>query len=238
MQIKLPKVAKAVNAKAHPFPFQIGTQTLEFLQGTVFYVSFTDVATGEFVRIPGALDKMKAIFLERLHTEETYDEAWEQLEKYQEIFKKAAFSNVLISLCSHWDWYLRKLSKFVELGRAHVASPELSASETKELARLGYAPFLRQVELLEKASGCSFDVSEAIRGQLHEMTLVRNLGLHNRWEVDERYLQISKTGGLAVGDLRLIGVDELYAWHRSLIHLISETSKEIALGFIDAPDYP
>jgi len=238
LRIPLPKVTKGIDAKAHPYPIQIGFQTLEFLQGTIFYVSFSDVAAGEFVRTPGAMDRMEAIFLEKLHTKKTYDEAWEYLKKYQEIFKKAAFSNVLISLCSHWDWYLRQLSKFVEFGSAHVGGPVLSKSEMKDLSRIGHAPFLTQVELLEKATGCSFGVSQTEREHMDEMTLVRNLGLHNRWEVDEKYLQTSLTKGLAVGELRLIEVGELHVWHKDLVHLLSQTSLEIAARFAAAPDYP
>jgi hypothetical protein len=239
LRIPLPKVKKSADAKVHPYPFQIGLQTLEFLQGTIFYVSYQDVAAGEFIRTTGALDRMETVFLERLYTKKTYDEAWGYLKKYQEIFKNAAFSNVLISFCSHWDWYLLQLSKFIEFGSAHVGGcPVLSNNERKEFSRISRASFLRQVELLEKATGCSFGVSQVEREHMHEMTLVRNLGLHNRWEIDEKYLQISKTQGLAIGELRPVGVDELYAWHKDLIHLISQTSKGIAIRYVDAPDYP
>lgn len=238
MRIPLPKVTKTADGKGHPYPIQICLQTLEFLQGTLFYVIFQDIAAGEFVRTPGALDRIEAIFLERLHTKKSYEEAWEYLKRYQEIFKKAAFSNVLISFCSHWDWYLRQLSKFIEFSNSHVGGPAPSNSERKELSRIAHAPFLAQVELLEKATGCSFGVSQDERARMHEMTLVRNLGLHNRWEADEKYLQTSATKGLAIGELRLIEVDELHAWHADITRLISQTSLEIAVRYVDAPDYP
>ena len=238
MRIPLPKVTKAADAKGHPYPIQIGYQTLEFLQGTLFYISFQDVAAGEFVRTPGAMDRMEAIFQEQLYNKQTYDEAWRYLKKYQEIFEKAAFSNVLISFCSHWDWYLRQLSKFIEFGNNHVGGPVLSNYERKELSRIGNSPFLRQVELLEKATGCLFGLSQNEREHLQEMSLVRNLGLHNRWEVDEKYLQHSKIQGLSIGELRLVGVDELYAWHADLMRLISQTSMKIAVRYVNAPDYP
>jgi hypothetical protein len=224
--------------KAHPFPFQIGVQTLEFLQGTIFYVSFADIATGEFVRTPGALEHVKALFLQRLYTEQTYDEAWDYLKKYQHIFKKATFSNVLISFCSHWDWYIRQLAAFVGFARNHVESPNLSKAETRDLARIGRISFVRQVESLEKAIGVPFEVSKEIQVQLKEMALVRNLGLHNRWEVDEKYLELTGTKGLALGDLRLVEVDELYDWHGGLMRLITETSKRIAVRYVNAPSYP
>jgi len=238
LKIPLPKVTNVGEPKAHPFPFQIGTQTLEFLQGTIFYVSFVDIAAGEFIRIPGAMEHMEARFLERLYNKETYDQAWEYLRKYQEIFVQTVYSNVLISFCSHWDWYIQRLSSFVEFARMYVSSPKLSKTEKKDFKRIGNIPFLFQIEILEKASGVMFSISQGIRDQLKEMTLVRNLGLHNRWEVDEKYLHLSDTKGLEIGDLRLIEIDELKCWHGGLISLITETAKCIAIRFVDAPDFP
>jgi hypothetical protein len=51
-------------------------------------------------------------------------------------------------------------------------------------------------------------------------------------------LQTSATKGLAIGELRLIEVDELHAWHADITRLISQTSLEIAVRYVDAPDYP
>ena len=237
-KIPLPKVTKFNTAKAHSFPFQIGYQTLEFLQGTIFYVSFADIAAGAYVRIPGAMDNIEKYFLERLYNKESYDQAWEYLHKYQEIFEKTVFSNVLISFCSHWDWYIRRLSDFIKFARTYVNSPNLSKSEEDDLKRISNISFTNQIEILEKASGIIFEISREIRDQLKEMTLVRNLGLHNRWEVDEKYLLYSKTKCFEIGDLRLVKIDELNCWHGGLISLITETSKLIAIKYLDAPDYP
>ncbi len=238
MRIPLPTVRTFTEAKAHPFPFQIGFQTLEFLQGTIFYVAFADMAAGEFVQTPEGMERIEAFFLQRLYTKQTLDEVWGYLKKYQEIFKKAAFSSVLISFCSHWDWYIRQLAAFVEFARTHVESPALSKGVTRDLTHIGQIPFVRQVEALEKAIGVPFEVFKEKRAQLKEMVLVRNLGLHNRWEVDEKYLQLSETKGFALGDLRLIEIDELYRWHGGLMGLIRETSKYIAVRYVNEPSYP
>ena len=69
------------------------------------------------------------------------------------------------------------------------------------------------------------------------MTLVRNLGLHNRWEVDEKYLQFSSTKGLGVGDLRLVEVEELHHWHAALVRLILDLTSAVAIRYVDVPDF-
>jgi hypothetical protein len=76
LRIPFPTVTTFTEAKAHPFPFQIGFQTLEFLQGTIFYVAFADIAAGEFVRTLGGMERIEALFLQRLYTKQTLDEAW------------------------------------------------------------------------------------------------------------------------------------------------------------------
>lgn len=195
MKIPLPPVSKGPDAKAHPFPFQICFQTLEFLQGSIFYVSFADCATGEFIKLPGGMEKIEKLLVESLDSHETYEQAWGYLIKYQEVFQQSVFSNVLVSLCSHWDWYLRQLATFVIFSRNYISSPDLSKNETKEFFRIGYLPFLSQVQLMQKAVGCTLELSQNTQGQLQEMTFVRNLGLHNRWEVDEKYIQFSSRKG-------------------------------------------
>lgn len=238
MRIPLPPIHKGADAKAHPFPFQICFQTLEFLQGSILYVSFSDCATGEFIKLPGSMEKIEKLFVETLYSQESYDKAWEYLSKYQEIFQKSVFSNVLVSFCSHWDWYLRQLATFVTFSRKHITSPNLSKNEAKEFARIGHLPFLSQVELIQKSAGCTLELSQITKEQLQEMTLVRNLGLHNRWEVDEKYLLFSNREGLDVGDLRLVEVEELHRWHAALVRLILDLSSAVAIRYVNAPDFP
>jgi len=213
MRIPLPIVKKGPGALAHPFPFQICFQTQEFLQSTLFHVCFMDCAVGEMVRLPEGMDRIEALLVDNFYSKESYKQCWEYLVKYQAIFEKSVFSNVLISLCSNWDWYLRQLSRFVQFGREYVESPELNKDEKSQFSRIGNLPILKQLVLLDKATGVETNLHPEMRAQLQEMTLVRNLGLHNRWEVDEKYLEYSATGSLTVGDLRLIELKELHIWH-------------------------
>jgi hypothetical protein len=52
VKIPLPKITKAPNAIAHPFPLQITFQTYEFINGMMFYAMVSDIASGKYVRLP------------------------------------------------------------------------------------------------------------------------------------------------------------------------------------------
>jgi hypothetical protein len=46
----------------HAYPLQIGMQTAEFLQAAIFHSAFLDMASGEYVRHPEALNKLAQKF--------------------------------------------------------------------------------------------------------------------------------------------------------------------------------
>ncbi len=69
------------------------------------------------------------------------------------------------------------------------------------------------------------------------MHLVRNLGLHNQWEVDETYLKNTKAKNFEVGNKRLIETPELEKWHSAFIDLVLETSSQLAVLYAGAPPY-
>jgi hypothetical protein len=62
--------------------------------------------------------------------------------------------------------------------------------------------------------------------------------MHNRWEVDERYLEMSPDCGLEVGELRIVPLEELFAWHHSFTNVLHETCRAISMKYVDAPEYP
>jgi len=59
LRIPLPKVRKKPNCKAHPFPFQIGFQTLEFIQTSIFFTSLIDYISAEHLEQDKSLEEIK-----------------------------------------------------------------------------------------------------------------------------------------------------------------------------------
>lgn len=237
-KIPLLKMTQKDDAQAHVYPFQISLQTQEFLQAAIFYTAFTDIATSEHIRIEGKLEDIEATFTERLYTKESYDECWEFLQRYFEIFKKGAFQNVIVSLNSHWDWYIRNLGKFIDFARDHVESPALNARQRNDLSRIGNCSISQQLETIEIVSGVQLEIDENDKEHLKEMSRVRNLGLHNRWEVDEKYIELSGRTDVEIGDIRFVEIDEINLWHGALIKTLDETCRKVAIHYIAAPSYP
>jgi len=62
--------------------------------------------------------------------------------------------------------------------------------------------------------------------------------MHNRWEVDNYYLNKTSSSNWDLKDVRLIKIAELRSWSGSLSKLINETSLEIAVKYVNAPDFP
>ncbi len=98
-------------------------------------------------------------------------------------------------------------------------------------------PINQQLEIISKVSGIDLTLSSNDIQEFVEMSLVRNLGLHNRWEIDETYLRKAKRQQSSVGELRIVSVDELYQWHSLLVKVLRSSSLECAKVFCDAPEF-
>jgi hypothetical protein len=230
-------MSRTKDAEAHPFPFQIALQTQEFLQGALFHALVADIAAGEFVRQPGGTSRIDQIMHARGLRVDVGNQSWMLLRKYQHVFEGIAFQSVLIGLNSHWDWYIRRLSEFIRFARSSVGSSTLSSSDEKRLRRVERLPLDEQLVILELAIGVNLSLAAVERQELKEMSLVRNIGLHNRWETDVRYLKETTRQGLQVGELRVVGIEELQSWHSLLIKLLLSSASECAKRFNGAPDF-
>lgn len=237
IRIPLPVVTREPNSKAHPYPFQIGLQTQHFIQGSLFYAMLADIAAGEYVRTPGAIEQLKQkITSEGLNPNE-WERGWELLDKYKPSFERWVFQGILVLMQSHWDWYIRRLGSFVSFGRKHAQCPPINKKDEKALKRIDRVAITDQIEVLERSCGLQFEISAEIKLLLAEMAEVRNLGMHNRWEVDQRYSEKTRTHGWQIGDMRTFDSRELQEWHKALVEAILKTSVTIAQKFSAVPPY-
>lgn len=238
LRISLPKVTKKPNCKAHPFPFQIGFQTLEFIQASIFFTTLLDYISGEYLGQLTSLEKIKSKMIKDGLSDDEWEKSFECLTKYRKVFEKWIFQHVLIQIRSHWDWYIRRLGEFIVFARENAPCSPLSQKDKEELRRIGFTSLNKQLKILEKASGVKFNISKDVLDKLLEMALVRNLGLHNRWEVDSFYINRTNTLGWSIGEIREFDSIELGEWHKCIMNVINKTSVEISKKFVQAPDYP
>lgn len=234
-RIPLPSVSSMEPRRAHPFPFQIGYQTLEFLQGTLFYAAFADIAASQQVRRPGGVNEVETMMKDSGLESTTLDQGWNILQKYNMVFEGSVYQAALIAMNPHWDWYVRRLAAFIRFSRNHLNLPPLSKGKESNLARADFLSMADQLCIIQDSTGIELLLSESDRTELSEMTFVRNIGLHNRWEIDEIYLRKTSRSGLSVGDLHFVTPGELQRWHSLLVKVINRSSAELAKVYCDVP---
>lgn len=237
MRISLPNVSCAKDAKAHSFPIQIAYQTQELIQTEIFHAVFADVATSQRVRQPNAINEIEKVLLAEGMPKDSYENGWAYLEEYQDFLKHNFRRNVLITVRSHWDWYIGHLGRFIMKNYINVFDVPLNKKIEKEIKRIGFNEITKQIKLLEQVAEINIPVSNTVKEAVKEMSLVRNLGLHNRWEVDQFYLDTTSTNGWSVRELRLFNIPELEKWQGAMITLINSSWKPIAIKFIECPEY-
>ena len=234
-RIPLPSAARSDKAIAHPFPFQIGTQALEFLHGSIFYATVTDLATGAYIHEHRGRAKIEAYLEAQGHDRESCALGWEILQKYRDVFGATPFQTVLVSLCSHWDWYVRRLCEFIRIGRAFEHARELDKKLGEQFQCADRLSFSKQIPVISAVAGVAIEVAAGDMDELCEMALVRNLGLHNRWEADATYVQKSHRNSTSIGDIRIVRASELHTWRGALTRLVQTTSSRVSLRFGQVP---
>ncbi len=238
IKISLPKVTKLPDAKIHTFPAQVGFQAMDFMRGVLFYAMISDVAAGKTIRQPGGLSSLEEDIISQGLSKEAWNDGWNCIEQYLNVFEQSVFQNVLILIRSHWDWYIRQTGDFVRFARTHVTSPPLTAKQAEQLARISFKEIKQQLSILERSCGISLNIAEDVLHDIHEMSLVRNIGLHNRWEVDSFYLEKTASNERELGEIRTIEIRELQKWCSSLTAVIREVTFSVAIKYVSAPDYP
>ena len=224
-----PKIIK------HSYPLMIALRTERLIQGSLFYSVFMDTATGLYVREESnSEEKIKETLIKSGWKKETYETSWSCFEDYLKEFVNPIYQNTIYSIISHWDWYVSNLGKFIHFAKSHI-SPYTGVENS--LLRINRLPFINQIELIEKSTGIKFPMDNYILTNIEEMHLVRNLGMHNEWEVDGDYLKHTKTTGWKICQKRQLEINEIENWHSAFIKLITVISNDIAILYAQTTDY-
>jgi hypothetical protein len=156
------------------------------------------------------------------------------------VFRSSVLQTGLISLKSHWDWFITKSAEFVKFAAVQTRSRRIDAAMQTKLEGLGENRSIEgQVQILCDVAQIKIDFPRADRDAVRELRLVRNLGLHNRWEVNDRYMRDSANSSLwELGDLRTLSIDEVENWAGVITKLTTNIGIELAVKFHKAPPYP
>lgn len=226
----------APNSQRHLYPMKIALRAQRLIQGILFYDVFTDTATWLFASTNKDAEKLvqEHLINHAGWRKDTYEISWQCFSDYLNEYQHPIRQHAVFSMISQWDWFISKLGKFIYFAEKSN-SPQKATS--KELLKLNKKPFKIQLEVIKSQISISFDENEDAINLIHEMHLVRNLGMHNNWEVDDIYLEGRLKCGFKLGDKREFEISELERWHKALIQLIDKLASETALYYANAPFY-
>lgn len=225
-----------MKANFHPYPKRISLRAQKLLQGSLFYFIFLDTATGLYLSKSHDPEKdVREALISKANWEvKTYEISWDCFTEYVNEFLNPIQQQVIFSMVSHWDWFVSKIGKFINFANHEL---NLLSQSEKDLNNLSLKPFTKQLEIIKSASSIPFNIKPASIELIEELHLVRNLGLHNEWEVDELYLQRSKSSGYKVGQKRNVDMSEINSWHKAFVDLITSLSDEIATRYYSVSSY-
>jgi hypothetical protein len=210
----------------HPYPIQIGKQTIEFIRATWFEIFLTNAVAELYAESNPEGWKSKAFSRMREQGIETsaISPGWDSLKNYMEYFRHANVHSAVIALCSHWDWFIRKLSNFIFEYKDYLKIP----TSVKNYKNIGMKPILEQIEIIEKSLDISLSIKEADKAILKVVSGIRNIGVHNRWEVDAKYLK-SNADNWKIGEIRIIESGELKNWGEVFVRCIDAIAYNVAV---------
>jgi hypothetical protein len=218
-------------SKAHPFPFELGFKALELLQAHVMHAIVADMAAGEYVRQPKGIEIIQAKMLLGGAGIDTINQGFSLLQKHFETFEFLPFQSTLIAMNSAWDWYIRNLAGFITVARTRSGANSLGPAIEKPFIRVGSLPIGEQISVLEAVLDCQLPLTEIQTDALKEMALVRNIGIHDNWQTDEKYVSATKQDMKILGAFRKISVTELEEWRAAMETAISALTKNTAIRY-------
>lgn len=225
-----------IKKQKHLYPHKIAQQALKLLQGILFYDILSDTAAGIYIRsAQNPENKIKEYLINIAGwSKENYEISWTCLENYIKEFQSPIHQHTVISMISQWDWFISKIGRFINYAEKFI-KPEIEID--KGLRQLNLKPFNKQIETIENTTGIQFDGQGERILLIDELHLIRNLGLHNNWEVDEGYLSKTYKRCYKKGEKRLFDINELTGWYDAFVKLIGVIANETATRYANVPDY-
>jgi hypothetical protein len=220
----------------HPYPIQIAEQTRESIKASVLYFGLLGTATNQYLKYPWALWTVRRAFK---ISDESWKRALDSIFRRDYIFKDGVLQNGVLIMISQWDWYIRRIGKFILFSHEHNSQKILTDKQKKDLLRIGWIPGIEeQTQTIQTISNVPIDLPETSKSQIKEMCQVRNLGMHNNWEVDETYKNISlQKENWFLGQFRKTTLDEVEQWEIELLKLVNRIATLISARYGEIPDY-
>lgn len=114
------------------------------------------------------------------------------------------------------------IAQLLEVESKDALISEVIESKVSTLANKGFG----NIEEWCLACGIPLTVDREIKGRLKEFIAIRNIIVHNRCKVDERYLRVVPNSKYEKGSLRELDVDDLYDALNVFSKIVRQTDKK------------
>jgi S-adenosylhomocysteine hydrolase len=82
-----------------------------------------------------------------------------------------------------------KACGFIKFALKYIHPPQRDHEIRKRFKRIKDLSIICQIQTIETVTGVTFGISEEVLTSTKEMHLVRNIGMHNQWEVDKKNIE-------------------------------------------------
>jgi hypothetical protein len=82
-----------------------------------------------------------------------------------------------------------KACGFIKFALKYIRPPQRDYEIRKQFKRIKDLSIICQIQTIETVTGVTFGILEEVLTSTKEMHLIRNIGMHNQWEVGKKYIE-------------------------------------------------
>ena len=223
----LPEVIPEDHPGEHPFPTRIALFTEAFIDTTISYLVINDraveVGTGRGMQVMRIVDSL----IEEGASKEDLYFALKFGAEHRDFFQAFTRQNATVLLMNEWEWFHSRLMSFARWALRHEGGSLPSTNRG----------IVGEIRRIEEVARQTLPLTDEERDALNELEMVRDLGMHHRWEMDRRYINANRLSEDYIGVLRIPRYDEIMNWKRTLAKTVQHCAMEMGRRFVEAPDY-
>jgi len=224
--------SRGPNSKAHPYPLNLDMTIRKKIQGVFTYFIITDQATYlHFSRGPNSYNEFDARIRSQGFTNGIDNESWQDFKLYIEAKPEPLAQQIIFNIEFSWDRYLNGIREFIQKGNKSL-NINFSNDDNKIIKRMHLSPFPDVVSCIDRNIGFT-DISHKEIDSVTELSLLRNLGVHNDWIIDETYLQKTKETNVILGELRVFTASDIAPLYQDLLISMRKITSVISKFYKD-----
>jgi len=229
----LPSTAEvSISAGHHGYPHRLAQYVREMVLAQFTYQVVKRAALQTLVRHPDGLEKLRMelnVDGDGGLREDVFRDHWQIERRFVKMRPIWDNQDIILHWSSAWDWFIRRVAQFIS--KAQLAKG-IAVSHKKVLNM----PFRQQISWLDRS--CQSHITdERSLGAVEEMIRVRHLGVHNAWQVDQKYLGEHPASSFRLGQIRVVEDRELSIWQAAMLEVIDRCASVVAERFSDAPSH-